>query len=43
MLAVGFFTADTVWLRHVYVFFCIEVSSRRVHVLGVTRTQAGRG
>jgi hypothetical protein len=34
MLAVDFFTADTVWLRQVYVFFCIEVSSRRVHVLG---------
>jgi putative transposase len=27
MLAAGFFTADTVWLRQVYVFFCIEVST----------------
>jgi len=24
MLAVDFFTVDTVWLRKVYVFFCIE-------------------
>jgi putative transposase len=41
MLAVDFFTADTVWLRQVYVFFCIEVSTRRVRVLGVTRHPSG--
>ena len=36
-----FFTVDTVWLWQVYVFFCLEVSTRRVHVLGVTRHPSG--
>jgi hypothetical protein len=41
MLAVDFFTVDTVWLNQLYVFFCLEVSTRRVRLLGVTRHPTG--
>ena len=36
ILALDFFTVETVWLRTLYVLFAIRVGSRRVHVLGVT-------
>jgi len=36
IIAVDFFTVDTVWLQRVYVLFFIEIGSRRVHVAGCT-------
>lgn len=37
ILAADFFTMETVWLRTLYVFFAIEIHTRRVHLAGATR------
>jgi transposase InsO family protein len=36
IIACDFFCVETVWLRTVYVLFFIELSTRRVHLAGVT-------
>jgi putative transposase len=38
ILAFDFFTVETITFRTMYVLFAVHLHSRRVHVLGVTRT-----
>jgi hypothetical protein len=41
LLAVDFFTVETVWLQQLYVLFSIELGSRRVHLAGCTSNPSG--
>jgi putative transposase len=41
MLAVDFFTVETIWLQRLYVLFFIELESRRVHFAGCTANPSG--
>jgi putative transposase len=36
LLAVDFFTVETIWLQRLYILFFIELGSRRVHLAGCT-------
>jgi transposase InsO family protein len=41
LLAVDFFTVETIWLQRLYVLFFIELGSRRVHLAGCTSNPSG--
>jgi putative transposase len=43
MIACDFFTVDTISLRRIYVLFFIEISTRRIHLAGMTENPEAPG
>jgi putative transposase len=41
MIACDFFTVETVTLKRIYVLFFVELSTRRVHLAGLTENPTG--
>jgi putative transposase len=37
LLACGFFTIETIWLKTIYIFFVIKLGTRRVYLAGITQ------
>jgi putative transposase len=41
ILVYDFFTVETIWLKTLYVFFFIELATRRIHLAGITADPDG--